>query len=357
MIIEDLSSYEQNVEIADGLQLYIVVKSLNQIERRRRLIESKKRGKIGRIKLRPVSKGLFVKTVLQAGKIINLDSAIFHRYFREPRGLAKVSEDRYLLTEIGRVLLIDSNGNLIKECKHPYFAFLHSIEFEPENKTFLVVSAGYDCIFEFNYETGEVILGWFGWDHGFNPRQDGVYLTNDPKKRDKLIEEGHKAEYVNPEDYNEQGLVTSGRTTHPASACYNPYNESTIFAVLGHAGEVIEIHRDTKEHEVKIKDLSQMPHAILPHNGGWIVTNTLEGEFWILDIDFTLSHKIITANLGGKPAEMKEHEWLQAVFPIDNNRFIGIDGNRGLIVFDIKTKQYTVLKCDENWCIQHLLLP
>ena len=123
--IEDIKSYKRSSHTADGLFLYIIVKSLDQAERRERLIRALENGKIGRIEYRPVSKGLLLKTVLKTGEEINLNSASFYKYFREPRGMVKIDKRHYLLTEIGKCLFLDETGQMLKEFRHPYFSFLH----------------------------------------------------------------------------------------------------------------------------------------------------------------------------------------------------------------------------------------
>jgi hypothetical protein len=129
-----------------------------------------------------------------------------------------------------------------------------------------------------------------------------------------------------------------------------------VLVTLGHSGEIIEIDKNTKQLRVRLGWLDPMPHAISPYGRGWIVTNTLRGELWVLNRDFTLTEKFVTANLPGKVAEAGEHEWLQAVYPLSDTLFAGIDANRGLIVFDPTQREYAVVKCDENWCVQQVLV-
>lgn len=352
---EDIAGYECAPTMAEGLAVYIVVKSLDQIARRKRLIESKRRGLIGRISPRPVSEGLLVKATVDSANRIDAGCAEMLRAFREPRGLAAISEDRFLLTEIDRILLIDSRGEPLRDYHHPYFSFLHSVSVDRDKRTFLVVSSGYDAVFEIDLENGATLWEWFGWDHGFNPGDDGVFLTHRTSDRDMLAAQGLNVRYVDPACSGEQGLATGVRTTHPSSACYNPYAPGAVLVALGRLGQVIEITQATSEHRLRIDGLDQLPHAILPHGGGWIVTNTLAGELWLLDRDFVVRRIVNLAGLPGKPEEMREHEWLQAVLPLGGDRFVGIDGNRGLVFFDLRERCYAIQRCDENWSIQDLL--
>ena len=86
------------------------------------------------------------------------------------------------------------------------------------------------------------------------------------------------------------------------------------------------------------------------------MTNTLRGEFWLLNRDFEVLIKISIRGLSGKPPEMVEHEWLQAVYPIGDDCFMALDANRGLIIIDINLKQYRIVPVDESWCVHHLVL-
>ncbi len=351
----DVSTFARVDRGWDELLAYLVVKSLDQIERRQRMIESKKRGTIGRIEARPVAEGLLCLAELRPGRFIDANSAHFCHTFREPRGLVRLDDHRLLLAEIAAVLEINETGEILNRFQHGYFGFLHSVDYHPGRNTFLVVSSGYDCLFEISREHHEVEWGWFAWDHGFCA-PDGTRFVRSPKQAERLQQEGIKARYIDPKKYGEQGILTSQRTNHPNSACYNPYAENSIIVTLGRSGEVLDIDRNTGEFRVVLAELSPMPHGIQPFDGGWLVTNTLRGEFWLLDRNFQGRVKITLDCLPGKVAAAGEHEWLQEVIPVSSSEFVGIDANRGLIRIDIRQKKYTVVETDPNWCIHHALV-
>jgi len=58
MVVHDIAAYRENAGLLNNPTIYLAVKSLNQLERRKRMIESKKRGTIGRIAPRPVAEGV-----------------------------------------------------------------------------------------------------------------------------------------------------------------------------------------------------------------------------------------------------------------------------------------------------------
>lgn len=351
--VTDVSSFS-DVKV-DFLQpLHLIVKSQDQIERRQRLVEAKQRGRIGRIEHREVATGLWVRCVLEAGKVIDRTTSQVSE-FLEPRGLVEVGKGLFLLSDVNRVMLFDRDANIIKEYTHPFFAFLHSISFNKETQRFVVVSSGYDCLIEMDLE-GNVCWEWFAWEHGFNPTLDGVYLCRHKKQAEELKANGKSTVFVDPAEYKLYGLMTSQRSNHPNSGSYHPSNKHVVLVTLGHSGEVIEIDKRTGDWKIVIPCLQAMPHGIQPYQAGWMVTDTLRGEFWLLDQDYKVLSKITTRNLPGKPENMDAHEWLQAVYPIGINQFIGLDANRGLIFIDLHEKKYHIYSVDQSWCVHHLVM-
>jgi len=214
----DVSKFEPGAQ-GDASGWHLIVKSLDQVERRAGLIEAKQRGRIGRIEERPVATGLWVRG---RSKIAE---------FREPRGLARVGDGRFLLAEVGSVLLVDSEARILQRFSHPFFAFLHSVSFDPANNRFLVVSSGYDCLIEMDLG-GRVTWEWFAWEHGFNPSLDGVYLCRDAAVAQKYGAEGKPVALVDPGKLGAHGLMTSQRSNHPNSACYHPWRADRVLATV-----------------------------------------------------------------------------------------------------------------------------
>ena len=213
----------------EPLDILLVIKSVDQMVRRKRLLDQFKSGTIGRIKPRPISEGLLVKCQLSSGGdcTITADNAEYIRTFPEPRHIVAYGNNRFLLTEIGRVDLLDEEGRVLDVMLHPYFAFLHTLALDRSHNRLLVASPGYDAIIELDLTTKKEVWRWFGWDHGFNPNEEGVYFTTSREEAEELEEKGYSSRYIDPEEYNEQGLLTAARTTHPNGAVYNPYIKMT----------------------------------------------------------------------------------------------------------------------------------
>ena len=119
----DIASYSRCPNLIEGLDVYLVVKSCDQKARRKRLIDSKSRGTIGRISARPVATGLLVRAQVRNAKTINSSSTVTTAAFREPRDLLQLPDGRRYLTEIGRVVQLGANDEVVREFTHPFFRF------------------------------------------------------------------------------------------------------------------------------------------------------------------------------------------------------------------------------------------
>lgn len=331
--------------------LYLVIKSQDQILRRQRLVNSLKAGRIGRIENRPVAEGLLLKgRVDPARSAFDLHSD-FKIALREPRGLALLRDGTMLVAEIDRVIHLDNTGGMTREYRLPGFAFLHSIELSSDHAKALIVSSGYDLVVEIELASGKLMWDWLLWEHGFNPNLDGTYLTRDPDCYRHYKESGRPARLVNFLEGNSHGLMTSERSNHPNAACYDPQDERIFLATLGHSGDVIVVDVARDDWRYAVRGLASMPHAIQSDGDGWMVTNTLKGECWFLDRNFQVREKLVFSDLSGKPAELADNEWLQSVHRVSRDVVIGLDANRGLILVDVAARLWSRVVVDQNWCV------
>jgi hypothetical protein len=389
----DVSGFERGQVLRQPITVWLVIKSQDQRERRARMVDKLRRGeKIGRLAPRPVAEGLLLKyrlprvgnatvptgdaatpegegaadggdtvpdvdgQVRASDAVLAVDGALSVARLREPRHIYRCADDRYLLTEIGRVDLIDGGGEILDTFTHPYFAFLHTVVLDRAHRHMLVAASGYDAILELDLETKQESWRWFGWDHGFNPNDEGVWYANTSARAEELERQGRSARYIDPGEYNEQGLLTGARTTHPNVALYNPYtDETTIIASLGY-GQIVEIDRASGDHRVVLDAGVPVLHGLAPYRDGWIVANTCRGELWLMDRDFNPTRTYDFTGLPGKPAELGDIEWLQHVTPLADGRFACLDANRGIIVVDVSARRYEILLPDPEWCIQDLLV-
>jgi len=346
-----LASFRCDPDAFEPIDVMLVVKSQDQIERRQRLIESLRSGRIGRIEERPIAEGLVVGATLRPGRRVDRATAALVREHREPRGLALMDGGEMLVAEIDRVLHLDGPGLVRREYRHPLFGFLHSIELSADRRRALLVSSGYDTLLELDLATGATPWEWTSWEHGFNPGEDGTYLARTEVAYRQLVGQGLPARLVDPARLGAHGLMTSARTNHPNSACYHPRDPGKVLATLGHSGEVIEIEWSSGEWRRAVTGLAAMPHGVMPFGAGWMVTDTLRGACWFLSADFALEKKLTFSRLPGKPAELAGNEWLQSVHAIDDDLLIGLDANRGLILVRPERRIYAVVPVDDQWCV------
>ncbi|MEN8220523.1 MAG: hypothetical protein ABFS56_30075, partial [Pseudomonadota bacterium] len=272
----DISTFNNTNQVLKRTEWLLVVKSQEQIERRRRMLGGRSGDKFGRISARPTAIGLLV-----FGKLVNEQfETLWSKEFREPRHIKRLNNGDYLLTEINRLLHLTPTGEIIRIYEHPFFGFLHSINLSPDGKRALVSSSGYDTIIELDLLTGKETFRWNGWEHGFNPDEDGYWLSADKETYNRYLSEGKRALIIDPADYGEQGLMTARRTVHPSVAAYDLFDDKpSIILLTGHNGNIYRVNRDNGNTTLLFNGLNQMPHGLFPYGDGWAVTNTTRGQW------------------------------------------------------------------------------
>lgn len=349
----DVSTFSPVEGMLDGTSWLFVIKSQDQLERRRRMLESRKGKKFGRIGARETAFGLLTKLRFDGGRV----ETETRQELREPRHIKRHPQGGFLVSEIDRVHHIDEKGKVKKTYTHPLFGFLHTVDVSKDGARMLVVSSGYDSLFEIDLSSGEETFRWVAWEHGFNPDEDGVWLAADSEHYARYHAEGKQALLIDPAEYGEQGLVTARRSAHPNVAVYNVYDGGrTILVSIGHEGALYRIVREKGEATRACDLLAQMPHGLLPYNGGWCMTNTVRGEWWLFDAALRPTTILTVAGLGGKVAGTEDIEWIQQVIPFGPVQALFLDANRGLIALDREARTYSVYQPDPNWCIQDALL-
>jgi hypothetical protein len=349
----DVSQFERTADVLAGTRWYLVIKSQDQLARRARMAASRRRGRFGRLEPRPVAEGLLVCGALRAGRF----ETEWSRVFREPRHLRRLNASELLLTEINRLLRIDEGGEVLRAYQHPFFAFLHTIDLHATAARALIASPGYDSVIELDLDTGEPTMHWVAWEHGFNPDESGTWLAARRETYDRYRGEGRTAVLINPDEYGDQGLITSRRSAHPNAAAYDPYDEYRSFIVsIGHTGELHRARPDAEGTELLCSDLRQMPHGLRPHDAGWIITDTTRGEWRRLTADFATTSIHATAPLGGKVPGTEDLEWLQQVVMFDRRRVLALDANRGLLAIDLEARCWSSYEVDANWCVQDAMV-
>lgn len=353
MEIVDVGQFKSLEQPPVQPELYLVVKSLDQRERRRRLIQQKTGGKIGRIQPRPVAEGLLARATLSdAGVTVH-----WTQPFREPRHICPISPNRYLLSEINRVVQIDERGSVQRVYTHPWFSFLHTVQVSVNRGHMLVASSGFDMILEINLDSGEEVWRWSAWEHGFDQDSNGTRLTASREEFERLIAEGVQASLIVPSDYGEQGIVTSRRSAHPNMVVYEDTTGRFILFCVAHTGGLFRYDRSTSKVERVADFLHQMPHGLQKEKGGgWLVTDTTHGSVYLLDDGFRPSTRIDLFGLEGKDPQASDNEWIQTTTRCRGSSFLISDANRGLHYVDLQKRMRYTWRPDPDWCIQDVLL-
>ncbi|MGE4552066.1 MAG: hypothetical protein AB7D57_03080 [Desulfovibrionaceae bacterium] len=345
----DIAEFRRIDGVFAHVDLMMVVKSQNQSERRANMLASLKDGKWGRSEQRDISIGLLARGHLAQGAF----QEQWRREYREPRHFRQHGA-KALLTEVNRVVELDAQFQEAGEIRHPFFAFLHTVDISADGRRILVTSSGYDRLMEFEATDHGYAesWSWVGWRHGFNPDENGLWVTDDKAEQRELEAKGIACRFVDPKDHGEQGLLTSERTVHPNVAVYDPHDgERSILLSCGKKGELYRVDRSTGDVNLVCDSLHCMPHGLVPYRDGWAATDTTVGRWCVFDRDFRPLAEYLLRTLPGKPAYVGPAEWVQQCIPYEDG-FLALDANRGLLAVDLSRRCYSVYSLDPEWCVQ-----
>lgn len=347
----DLNTFNQNSEFYPEFDFVLTVKSFDQLAIRKRYLEARKRGgkQMGSVERRAVSDGGVVRVTPASGKLDYETLAVL----KEPRGIA-ASGDLLAISSENKVYILE-NGKT-HEINNPWFSYIHTVDFHPTNSDrVLISSSGLDCIFEYDWRTGELLQEWFAWENGYNEGLDKstgeqVLITRSSAKAKEWERLGKKHLLIsNPE---EQVLPTAQRAAFINSVLYDIHNPDQWLATLFHKGIVIKIDPKSGESESLIDGLKN-PHGGRSTESGYMATSTGNGKISLVGSAQTI---LEFENLGGKPEGMEGLEWLQNSIQVDGLIW-AIDSNRNsLIVIDLDNKQIDFLAYPLNWAAQDIAI-
>ncbi len=160
----------------------------------------------------------------------------------EPYGV-HASRNKMALATAKSVQLINLDTGEARLCHDPWLNQGHTVEFSPDGKRLLVGSSGFDAVFEFDTESGEVVWQWFAWDHGFDRSKLGHYVVRSEARRKALAAMGHEVLLVDDPEKYPFGIPTRQKPAHLNSACYDSYGG--ILVTLFHQGAGYVIDRNT----------------------------------------------------------------------------------------------------------------
>lgn len=346
----DVSCFKEEPLLGNSIPLAIQLKGLNRLNRiGRRNIEERK-GVTGSLSTRPVAKGIFmVIRDLRDHNFLTTEDSEYNRTFSDPRGVAIQGNDVYI-GSVDRINYLNALTGNISTIRHPWFAFIHSLELNNNGAQLLVTSPGFDRIIEIDTNTGKPTWEWSAWAHGYS-HTVGSHKT--------IVSGSKNAMGVNnvliindPSDYpGGLGLPPGDRTAFPNSAI--TLDKNHILATLFHDG-LIKINKKTGESTTILNGLSH-PHGIRRYKSGFVVTDTGNGVCIVLDKNLHPIQYLSFVNLPDKAPEAGAAEWLQQVVPINDQLLCAIDSNRGSIfIVDPETHLIRRVPYNINWVMQEV---
>ena len=347
----DIAQYKTDDKFYGKLELVLTVKSFELQKIRERYLASRNRkdGKVGSVERREVAMGGIVKVVLEDGVLVEFEVLA---EMKEPRGIAWQDGCLGIAAE-NTVYLLD--GRTPRTLNNKWFSYIHTLDFAPTGSArLLVVSSGFDCIFEYDLDKLSLEREWFAWEHGFatstDPTTEGdIWLTRDA--RQAKIWEGQGKTVRLFDDPESQVLPTAQRSAFINSVVYDGADSNHFLATFFHAGKV---YRAPWDGEVKpvIENLKN-PHGGNNVGSNYMATSTASGEVVTTAKDHERRYSF--CNLPGKPEVLGEHEWLQNSIRIEDY-VVTIDSNRNsFVIFHPEKGLRSMIPYDHNWAVQDLI--
>ncbi len=350
-LVEDLSTYHNDNHFYGTLDLLLTVKSfdLQAIRKRYLLSRGNKSGAAGSVERRTPSTGGVVRVQLRNGI---LENAIVLARLTEPRGIDVISGNKTyaaIAAENEVHWLSDSGRGVLR---HPWFSYLHTVRFHPQNPNRVVVSSsGFDYLAEFDLAENRETFSWLAWEHGHDQGLDPatgqtVILTRDPARARELTALGKPVMLIS--DPPAEAIPTARRAAFINSVTYRRDNPEQFLATFFHQGAVFAIDRNGNSR--KVIDGLRNPHGGRTYGVGFLATSTASGEVvWRQPLTET---RFQFRNLPGKAAELGEWEWVQNSLdagPV----IVSIDSNRtAFIIFDPQRKLLDSISYDPDWAVQ-----
>lgn len=348
-MIYDLSTFERQSSFYAPKAFLLTVKSFDLQEIRARYLKSRanKSGRIGSVERRSITQGGLVYVEIENGVISHYEILSF---LTEPRGLDVASDIIAVSTENSVHVIREDRVDRID---NPWFSYIHTVQFNHRSgpDRILVSSSGYDCIFEYDLATFKPVWEWFAWENGFQKGYDpksasDILLTRNAREASRFRAEGKI--YLFIKDPEKQTLPTAQRAAFINSVVYDAAESGKLLATFFHEGAVYRIDMFTGKSDSLIGGMKS-PHGGRNYKGQYMATSTAGGE-----ILFSNGDRINFKNLGGKPSELYDLEWIQNSAPFDDC-IITIDANRSaFVLIDLKSRQYDMVKFDPDWAIQDI---
>jgi hypothetical protein len=350
---EPLIVYTYDPSLARREEIILTIKTTLQIDKNHRHEERMKRPNaevFGRAASRPYVLGMVAAFSLDHDRLDwNLAESKWAFSAVEPYGLAAWG-DKMALATANCVRLINMDTGKARSCQNPWLNQGHTVEFSADGKRLLVGSAGFDAVFEFDTESGDVVWEWFAWDHGFDRSKLGHYVVRSAARRRPLAALGHEVLLVDDPAKYEFGIAVRQRPAHLNSACYD--SDGKILVTLFHQGAAYIVDRNTSEAKEVISGLST-PHKLSKRKGGgYFISDTRKGKLIFLDEKYRPTYEIAVAGTPGVERSPQLSEYLQNTTELREGLFASIDIHRSsLWLIDVKCRRYRGIKFPVEWAV------
>ena len=350
---EPLIAYNYDPGLARHEEVVITVKTTLQLEKndyQADLMKSPNRGVFGREAARPYVLGIVAAFSLAYDRFDwSLVEAKWAFSSVEPYGV-DASRNKLALATAKSVQLINMDTGEARLCHNPWLNQGHTVEFSADGKKLLVVSSGFDAVFEFDTESGEVLWEWFAWDHGFDRSKLGHFVVRSAARYRTLAAMGHEVLLVDDPAKYEFGIPTRQKPAHLNSARYD--SDGRILITLFHQGAGYVVDRNTGEAQEIISGLL-VPHKLSRRkNGGYFISDTRRGKLIFINENYRRVSEIALAGTPGVARSPQLSEFLQNTTELREDLFACVDIHRSsLWLIDVKRRRYRGIKFPVEWSV------
>jgi hypothetical protein len=350
---EPLIAYKYDSTLGRHEEIIFTVKTTLQLEKndyQADLMKKKNLGVFGREESRPYVLGIVASFPLACDRFDwTLAEAKWAFSVVEPYGV-HACQNKMALATAQSVQLINMNTGKARLCQTPWLNQGHTVEFSPDGKKLLVGSSGFDAVFEFDTDSGEVVWQWFAWDHGFDKSKLGHYVVRSETRYKALTALGHEVILVDDPGKYEFGIPTRKKPAHLNSACYD--TDGKILVTLFHQGAGYVINRNTGEAKEVISGLTN-PHKLSKRKrGGYFISDTKGGKLILLDEKYRRHYEVALAGMPGVARAPQLSEFLQNTTELREELFACVDIHRSsLWLIDVKRRRYRGIKFPAEWSV------
>jgi hypothetical protein len=350
-ISEPLISYKPDPKLARDESVLITVKTTLQVHKNDRQEEQMRRPAaevFGREVARRYVHGFVAAFSLSHDCLSwNLSEADWAFSAVEPYAVDTCG-DKMVLSGGNYVWVTDLVTGRKKLFQHPWLSQVHTAQFSRDGRRLLVASAGFDAVFEFEAETGQILWEWFAWEHGFENSQLGHYVVRSRERSEELRASGKDVLFVeNPREY-EYGIPTRMCPAHLNSAAYD--SDGTILVTLFHQGAGIAVHKKTGKARTIVSGMVNPHKLVRRRNGGYFVSDTRRGKLLLTDTSGRPAHEIALTGMPGLERSPKLSEFLQNTTELKPDLFASVDIHRNsLWLIDVKQRRYRGIKFPAEW--------